>query len=519
MMSSSISPWALTRRLLFLCLISCLSLLGACQSPEKTPPGDDPAVKGAPAASSSSPQTPSPDSKADPTQADAQKTDIDPATGLKRGPWTKKDLGKLVRERRLAKHLEGKATPRARSNAPLDRPRTMRELPTTPYQQMMDLLENQVVRSEDMLDRSPNSVTAHTFYAGKLLSVAKVYGDLEDISKAVQVADRGLELAPNNANLLKVRMQANFALHRWRDAETDLVLLKAIKPDDVALKSVEVELLWNSGQVEAAKAAIEGLAKEHPSMATVARAAHLQMELGDVDAAEQGFATAETLYEGSSPVPVAWLYVQRGLLRLHSGRFKEAKVFYDAAVERAPGYPMAVEHLAEIEYLLGDHERAITLYKQAIKATDNPEFHIAIAGVYAEQGQEKLAKEHTDRARTRNLDLIKQFPAAMSGHSADFFLEDGEDAKIALELLTLNAKDRPNPTSFQALAEAQLANGLKDDAKVTIDKALATPVKLAEIHWTAARVAKAHGDASQLKRHKEAALALNPKIAVLEGDL
>ena len=65
-------------------------------------------MKGAPAASSSSPQTPSPDSKTDPTQADAQKTDIDPATGLKKGPWTKKDLGKLVRERRLAKHLEGK---------------------------------------------------------------------------------------------------------------------------------------------------------------------------------------------------------------------------------------------------------------------------------------------------------------------------------------------------------------------------------------------------------------------------
>lgn len=410
--------------------------------------------------------------------------------------------------------------PLAHPRKPLTtRPRNEHELPTTSFEQLMGTLQGQLKNSATALERSPKSAGAHLLYADKLLGVAKVYGDLNQIQGAAEVATDGLKLEPNHPGLLLLRAQARFALHQWKDATEDLKHLKRVKPDHPALPGLEAEIAWNQGEVDKAAEAIRELARTQPSFGTVSRLGHLHYHLGQLPAADEAFARAETLYEDSSPVPLAWLNVQRGLLRLHSGRFEEARVFYEEAHRRAPRYPMATEHLAEIEHLLGHHDRALELYLQVVEQTDNPEFHAALAGLYRDMGQEDKAKEHVQAARKRSLELLARHPSAMGSHGADFFLEDGAEPARALELLTRNAAERPNPESLQGLASAQLANGQLEAAAATIDKALATPVRMAEIFWTAARIAVARDRVEEAERYMQQALELNPKIAVLEGDL
>ncbi len=412
-----------------------------------------------------------------------------------------------------------KRKPLASPKALLKRPRTRLELPTTSYDRLMTNLESQLSSARKLYDLKPDSVSTTRTYASHKFSMSQVSGDLAGMDASGEMVTKVLEKKPGDVALHLLRARVHFALHRWDAADKDLAIVRKAKPDHGALPRMEAEFLWNQGKVKEARQAIEAMAKEKNTWSAHARLAALHFALGDYETADNTFAKAETLYRDTSPVPLAWLYVQRGLLRLHTGRFEEAKVFYEAAVERAAGYPMAVEHLAEIEMLLGNTERAKTLYESVVKATDNPEFHIALAGVHEEQGDKAAAKASRDRARARNLRLIERFPAAMSGHGADFFLEEGEDHKVALSLLTRNAKDRPNADSFQALAEAQLANGKTKEAKTSIDKALASEVRRAEIFWTAARVAHVQKQEEKSQAFKAKALKLNPKIATLEGDI
>lgn len=443
-----------------------------------------------------------------------------PEPPAQEAPAVQADAGQ-VQQARVHKRLSGaRRPPLAAPNKPLDRPRTRLELRTTEYKLFLANLEGQLEQSRRLHERSPESPQALQLYAGHLLSFSKMMGDLKGIDQAARLASQGLKAEPEHLKLRLLRAQAHFALHRWEAARRDLEVVRRQQPQHPALASMEAEFVWNSGDVEGAQSMIEARAEAEPSWESLARLGGLKMALGDVEGADAAFARAETLYKDTAPVPVAWLYVQRGLLRLHSGRFPEAKVFYQAAVERAEGYPMAVEHLAEIEHLLGQPEEAIRLYQEVIQATDNPEFHNALAGVYQELGRQDEARASRDRARARNLALIQDFPEAMAGHGADFFLEEGEDHALALKLLKLNARDRPNPDAFQALAEAWLAQGDKKQARAAIDKALRSPVRRAEIFWTAARVAKAEGaDPKEVEALRQQALALNPKIAVLEGEL
>ena len=106
----------------------------------------------------------------------------------------------------------------------------------------------------------------------------------------------------------------------------------------------------------------------------------------------------------------------------------------------------------------------------------------------------------------------------MAWHAAELFLSAG-DAKRAVELLTDNAKLRPNAVSYAALAKAELEAGNLEAAATNVDRALATPLRRADILWTAARVRKAQGKSAEAERLAHDARAQNPKIEVLEGSL
>ena len=82
----------------------------------------------------------------------------------------------------------------------------------------------------------------------------------------------------------------------------------------------------------------------------------------------------------------------------------------------------------------------------------------------------------------------------------------------ALELLRKNLELRPNSASFVALARAELLNGRTDDAKKSIDRALAMPVRSAQLFWTASRIYGRLGDARSADAFRARAKSLNPRI-------
>ena len=204
---------------------------------------------------------------------------------------------------------------------------------------------------------------------------------------------------------------------------------------------------------------------------------------------------------------------------MHSGDFKSAHVFFKAGYERCPEYPMAAEHLAEIEGRLGHLKRASELYEEVIKQTDHPEFIAALAEIYIKRGLHERAQALIKRADLGFKSLFKRMPEAISGHAADFYLGLGGSISFALELLTRNHQLRPNVHSKQKLAEALIAHQRLDEATHMIKETLVSPIEFAEKYWTAARLALACHQPDEAKRLATHALNLNPRIADLEGAL
>ncbi len=400
----------------------------------------------------------------------------------------------------------------------LDRPHTQAELPTTSGSIFIGNLGASVTAAQEAYERDPESLGKALLVVGPLLARGKLQGHLDDFSEAEKICSKALKKHPDDPKLYELRADALAAAHKFDAAKKDAERAHELSPS-TSTRARLADLAWNLGDYQKAIDEIRALAKESPSFSTLVRLAQLEFDLGNVKAAEDNFARAETQIKDPSPVPVAWLNVQRGLLNLHTGRFEKAKVYYDEAVERMPDYPMAVEHLAEIEALLGKEVIAMRRYGRVIHLTDDPEFIGALAGVLEGLGRTEEAAKLRDRAEKRYDEELKKHPEAMYWHAADFFLSDAKKPEKALALLEKNLKLRPNASSLAFLAAAEFEAKKLDAAEKHITEALATPVKKAEIHWTAARIFRARGKTEESARHEKAALALNPKIAVLEGPL
>ena len=350
---------------------------------------------------------------------------------------------------------------------------------------------------------------------------SQLYGNLDMVAQAEEVATRGLAKDPRNVSLLELRSEARGARHRFEDALADLELARTLAPPqrhadlDFAIANVHYQL----GRYDDAVPLLLRRVVDRPSFSSQNRAAIVYLQTGNVEQARRHFAMAESMYKDTSPIPLSWLNVQRGLLEMHAGNYELAHTFFEEAWRRCPTYPMAKEHLAEIEGRLGHLDRSIALYGEVVSQTSNPEYIAALGEAWEKKGEPAKAAEMFRFAKNKNEQLLARHPDAMYWHAAAFYLGPGKDPAKALTLLTKNAKLRPTGNAWAALADAHLALGKPKEASVSIDKALASPLDLPELHWTAARVYKALGDQKISDEHKALALAANPKIADLEGDL
>jgi tetratricopeptide (TPR) repeat protein len=413
----------------------------------------------------------------------------------------------------------------ATQKAPKDlfQPLTQQERRTTSCSIYLHNLNATLSQHERNLSKdSKDPLRALTGLSSTLYALGRFSDDPALIQRAIDAATQGLALSPANPTLLLIRLRARASLHLFPDSLQDLQALQALPPKETAsldLPSLHDDLLLNTSLSPdpALLKRIQDKPITTPTFDAYTAAALLYAEAGDPLTAHRYLAQAERRYDDTTPIPLAWLNVQRGLLDLHTGNFSRARTFYLAALDRCPTYPLAIEHLAEVEGLLGNHEESIRLYNQVIELTDNPEFIAALSGLYADLQQPDKSLPLRERARARFLALVSQFPSAMSWHAADFFLSDPSSLSLALSLLTQNVALRPTPDAFHALAQAQLSCALLDDAQASIQKALSSYAQKPEYHWTAAQIAAALNLPDDAQRHQDLALKRNPLLPQLEG--
>lgn len=364
---------------------------------------------------------------------------------------------------------------------------------------------------------NPTSALAWGRVAELYLTRARLSGSYDDYAKAEEMIVKGFEVGSKAAfGPWMVRARLNYTLHRLDRIDVDFEKVTRLPTQDgkelYARDLFAANLAFQRGQYAQAEALLVSLIDRLPSLPALSSLAHYRWKTGQFDEAEALYLRALESYDDEETEPEAWLHLQLGLMDLDRGRWDEALAHYRAGEALISGYWLIEEHIAEILTLQGKTEEAKAMYLAIIERTGNPEFMDAMAEIHQAAGQTAEADAWLAKANVKFEEQLRRFPEAAYGHALEHYLAHGDDPQKALEMARRNHALRPNADAQRLLAEALLAAGNEDEAKTMIEAALATPVRSADLHATAAAVYAATGDTAKAEEQRAAALAINPTL-------
>lgn len=361
------------------------------------------------------------------------------------------------------------------------------------------------------LKARPDDHTVRPKLAAWHLDQMVLDGDLAHAVEAERLLNEALAAKPDDPKLLRQRAGVRAHVHRFAEARADLEKVLKANPDDAAAKRSLGWMLRNLGDWEAAEPLLAA-GTAGTSFDDHGKRAMLHFLAGRVDEADLDLRRAHGAYTDVHPVPLAWIDLQRGHLRLRTGKWKEAQAFFKRAYDRLPQNYVVAEHLAEVEHLLGNHAESLRIYDEVVKGTGLPEFMAARAGVLRDLGRAAEADAEIAKADARWKALLAEHPSALAAHAVDFWLEDKPDPAEARKWAEKNLEVRQDPDSLLLAARARAATGDLEGARAALTKAQAYPIVMDEFLEGVAEVQKALGDDAAAAETMARARELNPRL-------
>jgi tetratricopeptide (TPR) repeat protein len=336
-------------------------------------------------------------------------------------------------------------------------PLLQRERRTTSSEIAVANLQGEIESLEARLKVAPNDVGAAAALIDALNTRALCLGLLADYTRAAEVAEQVVRLAPEQAKSYLLRARSRATLHRFEDALDDVREAESRGAPVDAVTLLRANFLTEIGEREAALKLLEGQPKAEDSVLSLGAVATLHAGRGEFGEAERFFRRAVREYRDVSPFPVVWIYTQQAAALEKQGRVDRAREFYQAALERFPSFVPALSKLADLETANGGPDRAVELLRAASAVSDDPDHLSRLAALLRAQGKEDEAIRLRDEAQRRFDALVAEHPEAFSFHASEFWLGVGGDAARGLELARLNLKTRRRPEDQALVARAEEA--------------------------------------------------------------
>lgn len=307
---------------------------------------------------------------------------------------------------------------------------------------------------------------------GLLYQRAALTSDFNDFRAAERAIEQAFAEVGPSEDLLLLRANFNFKLHRLDAAESDLRVLDEGTPGVAALRA---DLAFQRGRYDDARTGYAHEVELAGKWDDYARLAYLQSRSGDFAAADRSYAQAEEQISVKEMRSYAWVELQRGLLSFERGRYEDALAHYRKADKAYSGYWLIEEHIAEVLDKLGKTRESIALYEQIIARTHNPEYVNALARI---TGRTDLYAE-ADRLNAARFAL---YPEAAIGHMIRDALTRPTARPDLVQLAARNVALRPNAESKLLLARALLkVNDRAAAAKLVEEIVKTTPWRTAEL--------------------------------------
>jgi tetratricopeptide (TPR) repeat protein len=293
-------------------------------------------------------------------------------------------------------------------------------------------------------------------------------------------------------------------LHQFKEAEPlarELVGLRGRSFDYGLLGDV----LMEEGSLGEAAEAYQKMVDERPDLHAYARISHLRWLKGDLDGAVVAMRLAVSAASPNSPEEAAWVNTHLALLEFQKGNLETSKRCCATALDYQRDYAPALLLQGRLFLATGSISQAVEVLRRAVQLNPLPDYQWLLSDALRAAGQdgEAAAVEAT---------IHRQGAAADPRTFALYLATRGESLTTALELARHELSTRGDIFTHDALAWALAANGLIEQARLEVGKAVSEGTRDARLYLHAAVIAAKAGE------NREAQLWLDkaaPMIALM----
>jgi tetratricopeptide (TPR) repeat protein len=296
-------------------------------------------------------------------------------------------------------------------------------------------------------------------------------------TKADEVVDKALKIAPGDFEALKVRTWLLLGRHEFAKAALAAAELNKRVPDDITVYGYLADAnaeLGNYG--EAVKAAQWMLDLRTGNVAGLTRAAYLRELHGDLSGAIDLMQMAYDATAFQESEDRAWLLTQVAHLYFLDGDLKQAEAYAQGALELFPGYHYALGSLAQVRMAQGRFDDAVMLLKQRYDAAPHAENLFSLAEALDRAGRKDDAAAAF--AEFEKKALAESTIADNANHELmTYYTDVAHQPEKSLAIARAELERRHDVYTLDAYAWALAASGDYGRAQSEIQKALAVGVK------------------------------------------
>lgn len=381
-------------------------------------------------------------------------------------------------------------------------------------------LQQEIAFYQDRIQQRPSDGLERAALAEAYLKMARATGQTRWYLQAEQIAQESLAKLPfdNEAATLVLARVAE-AKHDFTTAVELSQQVLEQKPDNAKAQSLLVTSYLAQGNLAEAGAIAQSLAQQLPTLNTHLLQALTHAAQGQDNAAIEQFERALSAEEAGETGSSARLRILFGRFYAERGDLRQAKKLYHEALRILPQYPLALNHLAQLEAQQGNYRRAEQIYSQIFASPELASVldHEALAGraeLAERQGDRDLAQRlwHDAEHHLRDHQDVETF-----GHRqelAQIVLAIGEDhdLKEAVQLMQKEASIRRDAETLDTLARALVATGQLQEAEAIAQEALAKYPRNAQVLYRAGAIAQCIGKQEAAQTLQQQAELINPYI-------
>ncbi|MGX5851403.1 hypothetical protein ACWGTO_30640 [Mesorhizobium sp. PL10] len=295
----------------------------------------------------------------------------------------------------------------------------------------------------------------------KEVLTAQFLGDLDALDRLESLAKQFAE-ADDSFRAELVQAEVASTTHRFDDARRHLARAASMGGSQEEIDRHLLSINQACGvDLDAVLAARRKIAAASGSLEDLVPLGAALADLERFAEADSVYRQALGSYDDVSPIPLAWVCFQLGMLWGELVPLPDpvlAALCYRRAIAYLPGYVKARVHLAEICVSQDQPREAQELLVPALSSPD-PEVRWRLADVLIAQGSFEEGERQLDAARLGFEGLLERHLLAFADHAAEFYAGSGNDHRRALQLARWNVANRPTRRTIkQAHAIAANAN-------------------------------------------------------------